>query len=420
VDSDEAPDEPDVATLPGSDDPTEDETGVAEQFDLDFSVFDEKSFSGEGTASSEDEDPDRAAEGEGVPDESEVDAETGVDDDSPDGLTDEHYVRATTRDYEDLARSIEEAEAEDHPQQAFSVSIPGLDPGVVGFEDVTGEQETVPVETDRPSDLPLRIGTALGLLAVLLSALFAPQRGWLAALVGLFALVAVVELYATVRSAGFNPMVLIGVLGSTTVLAGAWFGGDNGPYAAGAFAVGTLGVLMLWYVLTGMHRPLENGSMTALGVLWIALLMAYAMPIIRADDYRVFILFAVIVNAALDIGSYFVGRGLGRTRLAPVLSPNKTVEGLVGGALLAVGVGVGLAALSYFAVFEIGDALVLSLVIVVFSVLGDLTESLVKRSLGVKDMGSILPGHGGILDRIDGLIFVLPAVYYALSWLDLL
>ena len=177
---------------------------------------------------------------------------------------------------------------------------------------------------------------------------------------------------------------------------------------------------MLWYVLTGMRRPLENGALTLLGVVWIAALMSFAMPIINATDYRPLVLFIIIVNTSLDVGSYFIGRGLGRTKLAPVLSPQKTVEGLLGGAIIALGIGAGLSAISYFDTLDVSQAVGLAAVIITFAPLGDLTESLVKRSLGVKDMGSILPGHGGLLDRIDGLILVLPASYYALLWMGII
>ena len=395
-------DEPADAEEPGEE---SEEEAPPEQFDLDFGEEEEPETEDAPVSDEETAPADVEAE--------EIEDVLPVED-----FTSDEYVRATTKEYEGLAKAIEEAESEEFTPQAAAVVVPGMESGVVGFEDVTGEEE--PVTVEEPSDLPLRIGTALLLAAVFLGGLFAPQRGWLAALAGLAALFALSEYYVTVRSAGFNPMVMIGLVGAVAVLAGAWFAEGDEPYVATAFAVATIAILMLWYVLTGMKRPLENSSMTALGLVWIALLMAFVMPIIRAEDYRALILFIVIVNASADIGAYFVGRGLGRTPLAPVLSPNKTVEGLIGGAILAVGVGAGLATLDYFNVLEIWDAVILSAVIVVFSVSGDLTESLVKRSLGVKDMGSILPGHGGILDRIDGLIFVIPAAYYALRWLEVL
>ncbi|MFQ5967535.1 MAG: phosphatidate cytidylyltransferase [Acidimicrobiia bacterium] len=379
--------------------------GVPEQFDLDFSWMepDEEAEDAEG----EEEFP--------TADET-TDESEGEPSDQPDADSDE-YAAATTSEYEDLARAVDEADEAEHEPQAVAVVVPGIEHGVVGFEDVTGT-EAEPEGPEEP-DFLTRVATGVALAAVFVVALIVPQPGVLAALVGIVALGGLLEFYSTVRGAGFNPMVLIGVVGSATILAGSWAAGSDGPYAAAALSAGTIAVLMLWYVLTGMRRPLENGSLTLLGVLWIALAMSFAMPIIHSPDYQPLVLFIVVVNAALDIGSYFIGRGMGRTRLAPALSPTKTVEGLVGGAVIALGIGAGLTAVSYFDVLELSQALILAVVIVVFSPLGDLTESLVKRSLGVKDMGSILPGHGGLLDRVDGLILVLPAAYYALFWMGI-
>lgn len=331
--------------------------------------------------------------------------------------TSKDYVRATTKEYEGLAKAVEEAESEDHPKQAFAVAVPGMEAGVVGFEDVTGEKKET--HTGERSDLPLRIGSALLLAAIFVGALFT-ARGWLAALAVAVVVAALVEFYSTARKAGFNPMALLGLLGAVAVMGGAWFAGGNELLVASGLSAVSVGVVMLWYVLTGMKRPLENGGMTILGVLWVALLMAFTMPIIRAEEYQALVIFIVVVSATMDIASYFVGRALGRTPLAPVLSPKKTVEGFVGGVLVAMGLAIGMSTLDFFDMLEFSDAAILSAVIVGFAVLGDLMESLVKRSLGVKDMGSVIPGHGGLLDRVDGLIFVFPAAYYALLWLDLL
>ena len=378
--------------------PSDDEPAPAaapEQFDLDFSWM-----------GPEDQEAEQASN-----------ESTEPDDDQVEG-TPEEYSVAGTSEYEDLAREVDKADASDeHEPKAVSVVVPGLEHDVVGFEDVTGRDEP---EGEEEPDFLTRVATGVVLAIVFVVALLIPEAGALAALVVIVAIGALAEFYSTVRSAAFNPMVLIGILGGLAILIGAWVAGSDGPYAAAAFAVAFTAVLALWYVLTGMRRPLENGSLTLLGVLWIPFLMAFAMPIIHSPDYQPLVLFIVIVTAALDIGSYAIGRTMGRTRLAPALSPGKTVEGLVGGALIALALGAGLTAVSYFDVLELSEALILAGAILVFSPLGDLTESLVKRSLGVKDMGSILPGHGGLLDRIDGLIFVLPAAYYALLWMDIL
>jgi phosphatidate cytidylyltransferase len=133
------------------------------------------------------------------------------------------------------------------------------------------------------------------------------------------------------------------------------------------------------------------------------------------------ILFVVLVTAGFDVGAYFVGRAFGRRLIAPVVSPQKTLEGLIGGVVAAFGLAAVLSTLPPFnppITFE--GSLLLAGVISLLAPLGDAAESVVKRALDVKDMGSILPGHGGMLDRIDALLFVVPAAYLVLSTLGYL
>jgi phosphatidate cytidylyltransferase len=124
------------------------------------------------------------------------------------------------------------------------------------------------------------------------------------------------------------------------------------------------------------------------------------------------ILFAAIIGTVgYDVGGLFIGRNAGRQPLSAA-SPNKTVEGLAGGCIVAfvvvilLGVSVGMGPIDDF-----GEAALVGLIVAIAAPLGDLCQSLIKRDLGVKDMGTILPGHGGLLDRFDGLLFVLPAVW---------
>lgn len=117
-----------------------------------------------------------------------------------------------------------------------------------------------------------------------------------------------------------------------------------------------------------------------------------------------------MTGVACDIGALAVGRLWGRHPLAPSISPNKTWEGVIGGAVFAVLAGVVI--VHFIHPWTLDKAVVLGVVVAVVAPLGDLCESLVKRQLGLKDMGRILPGHGGLLDRVDGLLFVLPATYY--------
>ena len=119
---------------------------------------------------------------------------------------------------------------------------------------------------------------------------------------------------------------------------------------------------------------------------------------------------AIIAAVGYDIGGYAIGSRFGRHSLAPAISPNKTWEGLVGGCVVAIAASVGIT--SQIHPWHVTTALELGLIVAVVAPCGDLVESMIKRDIGVKDMGSLLPGHGGMLDRIDALLFVLPAAYY--------
>ncbi|NOY56465.1 MAG: phosphatidate cytidylyltransferase [Actinobacteria bacterium] len=335
-----------------------------------------------------------------------------------DDFTSDDYLSATTEEYRDLAEAIAKASQEDVEMQAVAASMPGLEPGLVGFDDVTGEQPAADAGAGPgPSDTLVRAATGVVLLAVIL-ALLALGGGWFALLVAVLALVALGEFYSTLRGAGHVPLALFGFLGAIAVLSASWF--SDRPLAAMATALGgTIVVILFWYALVPRRNPLENASFTIFGVIWVAGLLSFAMPIIRSPQSRQLIIAIVVLTALFDAGSYFVGRSFGRILLAPNLSPSKTLEGLVGGVIVAFVAAFGLSLISWFG-FGLGGALWTAAIISLFAPLGDLAESLVKRALGVKDMGALLPGHGGIIDRLDSYLFTIPVGYVLFLWLGYL
>jgi phosphatidate cytidylyltransferase len=138
------------------------------------------------------------------------------------------------------------------------------------------------------------------------------------------------------------------------------------------------------------------------------------MDLPRGEEW---ILFAFMLVWMADIGGYFFGRRLGRTKLAPHVSPGKTWEGALGGLVLSVVVAI--AGAVWFAL-PVERFLPLCLAVVAFSIVGDLTESLLKRYAGMKDSGSVFPGHGGVMDRIDSVTAAAPLLYFGLTTLGVL
>jgi phosphatidate cytidylyltransferase len=163
-----------------------------------------------------------------------------------------------------------------------------------------------------------------------------------------------------------------------------------------------------------LEQSLRDGAMTLFGVLYLGLTLG-ALPMTRLlpqGEWLIF--FLLLVTWASDTGAYYIGTLYGRHRLAPTISPKKTVEGLVGGLIGAIIVAY--AARWWFLPELSGlDCLVLATLLTITGLWGDLTESAMKRSVGMKDSGGILPGHGGMLDRLDSLLFTAPAFYYYIT-----
>jgi phosphatidate cytidylyltransferase len=336
-----------------------------------------------------------------------------------DDFTREDYIKATTQEYQGLADAIAEAANEAVEMQAVAAAMPGLDSGLVGFEDVTGEQPDLkPPEPRSPSDLNLRIVTGIVLVALLIGAMILGGF-WLWLFVLGAVVVALGEFYATVRRQGFAPVSIFGLLGGLGAFTAAYVAEGNTPFAiAGAIGM-TLVATTFWYAVVPRRNPLINAAITVFGMAWVAGLMAFAVPIVLAPRYQQLILALALVTGLFDIGSYFVGRAVGRTQLAKVLSPKKSFEGLLGGVVTALVVGTGITYIDWFG-FTLRDGLWLGAIVSVAAPLGDLAESMVKRALNTKDMGAILPGHGGLLDRIDSFIFTVPASYMLFLWLGFL
>lgn len=334
---------------------------------------------------------------------------------SLDDFSGESYVAATTEEYRGLAEEIQRLRGAEFERQAVVATMPGVDTGLVGFEDVTGrrgvtEEDVEAMEQARASDLTLRVGSAVGLVAVFLGSLYL-GGWWFTAFLTLVMVVALGEFYATVRKVGYSPLALVGLLG---VAAMPIFVHISGIFAMAGVVVTATVVVVLVYSLVTRRYALENASMTIFGMVWVGLLV-FIIPFGSSPHPLAYVLFVALITALIDIGSYFVGRGFGHRRLAPVLSPNKTVEGFIGGLVAGVVTAAVLSTLPQYEDIGFTGSLILGAILALVAPLGDLSESMVKRSLGVKDMGSVLPGHGGMLDRIDGFLFTVPAAFVYLT-----
>lgn len=170
---------------------------------------------------------------------------------------------------------------------------------------------------------------------------------------------------------------------------------------------------LLWYLLSkhDLSRSLVDVSVLIFGMLYIGFTLGHLLLIRALPDGIFLIFFVILVTWAGDTGAYYAGVSMGRTPLAPRISPNKTVEGLLGGCLLAVVIAL-IARAWFIPSFTIVDALVLGVMLTVAGLIGDLSESMFKRGAGVKDSGGLIPGHGGMLDRLDSLLLTAPTYYY--------
>jgi phosphatidate cytidylyltransferase len=201
--------------------------------------------------------------------------------------------------------------------------------------------------------------------------------------------------FVAALGAGAIPILLAIPYGPTGILAGALLGL---PWA------------LLWFAGRPETRTLKAVLAVLLMALWVGAPLAHLGLFPRSSYGVILVLIAVVGPWISDSGAYFAGRFFGRRLLLPSLSPNKTIEGSLG-SLLCTMLIVGF--VSYqFLDFTLAKAAIIGAGVSIFSQSGDLFESTLKRILDVKDLGRFLPGHGGVLDRVDSLLFTAPAVYY--------
>ena len=294
----------------------------------------------------------------------------------------------------------------------LDASAPTDDPSRARQQEAAPESY-VPQHT-RPSragrNLPAAIGVGVTLGGIVVASLFLWKLAFLA-VVAVAAGVGTWEMVRAVRPSGARPPMTPLLVGAVGLIALAWYAGPE------ALPLGLLGVLLamlLWRIADGAPGYQRDVVFGALIVMYVPFLASVAVLLARpADgDLRVLVTLATVVLS--DTGGYVSGVFFGRHPMAPSVSPKKSWEGLVGSLVWAAAGG---AIMLHFALDVIWwQGAIFGVAVSAASVLGDLAESLLKRDLSIKDMSNLLPGHGGLMDRLDSILLAAPTAYAVLAF----
>lgn len=266
-------------------------------------------------------------------------------------------------------------------------------------------------ETDRRSGRNLKVAAVAGLtLAALAIGAIILGRGPFFVLALVMILIAQAEFYLAVRKAGYDPATALGLVAALVLMAGAYFRGET---AIPLVLFLTVVFTFVWFMAGVAKADVATSiGVSILGVAYAPLLGAFAGLMLRRPDGRGVVLATIGAAALYDVFAYAGGSRFGKHPIAPAISPKKTIEGaaLATVAILILGTVIAplLGPWSYI------QAFVFAGLICVAAPIGDLVESRIKRDLGIKDIGVLIPGHGGSLDRLDAVLFSAPFAYFSL------
>ena len=305
----------------------------------------------------------------------------------------------------------EDAGAQGEPEAARTVRV-----GAEGFGGPSWQEPTaieVGAEPQRAGpgrDVPTAFITGIVLAGLAVGAILIGP-GAFAIFAGVVVLFAQGEFYLAMQKRHYQPATALGLVSGALVLGAGYYRGENAMLAIVALS---LFATFLWYMtVPPQHRAnlVSNIAITMLGIAYIPLLAAYAIAVLNLPDGEGLALSIIGLTFVYDTAAFGVGYLWGSRPLAPNISPKKSWEGAIGASLVTMAVAVGVVSPLVDLLDTVGRSVGLAVVVALFAPLGDLAESLIKRDLGIKDMGGILPGHGGVMDRIDSVLFVAPAAF---------
>lgn len=265
----------------------------------------------------------------------------------------------------------------------------------------------------------IRLLTAGVLIPIVLALLWVPRLHYgFILLVAAFAFVGAREFYAMAKAKGHNPAATLGAIGCAAMAGAAYWNNLSIVLLAFFFTMMSAAFLLIL-----REKPsMDDLATTVFGLVYVGLIAAHFSLLQQQAGLGPGLVSMALTAVILsDTGAYFTGKSIGRHKLAPRVSPGKTIEGSIGG-LIAAAVGMAIVYgikhgldTSALPDWPVWRYMLVGVVLAVAGQVGDLVESMLKRDAGVKDSGSILPGHGGVLDRCDGFIFAAPVMYYLLT-----
>ncbi|MGB9375892.1 MAG: phosphatidate cytidylyltransferase, partial [Mycobacteriales bacterium] len=260
-------------------------------------------------------------------------------------------------------------------------------------------------------DLPVAVAVGLGLGAIVLVPLFLARPVFLGVVVVAIA-VGTWEMVHSLEPVHAKAALPPLIVGGTGMLLAAWFGGPE------ALIIGlllTAVAISLWRLAEGPENYLRDVAASVLVAAYVPFLAGFCVLLTAPGDGAVRVITFIATVVCSDVGGYALGVLIGRHPMAPTVSPKKSWEGFAGSLVACLIGGVLFVTLLFHGAGTWWEGLILGGAVAIAATIGDLGESMIKRDLGIKDMGSLLPGHGGVMDRLDSLLLAAPVVYLLLQ-----